>query len=196
MEAYWERGGIAPRILDLGTKWKWMASFTPRPLHPQGNTPGTHWIGAWVDPRASLEAVVRRKIPRPYRNSKAQLSSPQPSAVPLSYIDSLFQCIWILSSLAHTTSHFNDEHKTKAQRQWLLCDVHDRTRNALDNKMKLCWHNAPYFSNFVTHTSTHTSTHTTGRPYTYRMTTHSEAHMGTCTFMSFIAWGCIQKIPD
>jgi hypothetical protein len=27
--------------------------------------PGTHWIGGWVDPRAVLDAVVKRKIPNP-----------------------------------------------------------------------------------------------------------------------------------
>jgi hypothetical protein len=33
-----ESGGIAPRILDFGTRWKWLVRFTP----------GTHWIGGWV----------------------------------------------------------------------------------------------------------------------------------------------------
>jgi hypothetical protein len=32
-------GGTAPRILDLGTKWRWVVSFTPRPLYPQGKNP-------------------------------------------------------------------------------------------------------------------------------------------------------------
>jgi hypothetical protein len=35
MEAYWWSEGIALPILDLGTRWKWVASFTPRPLYPQ-----------------------------------------------------------------------------------------------------------------------------------------------------------------
>jgi hypothetical protein len=31
---------------------------------PRGDrTPGTHWIGGWVGPRASLDAVAKRKIP-------------------------------------------------------------------------------------------------------------------------------------
>jgi hypothetical protein len=30
---------IAPRILDLGTRWRWMSSFTPRRLYPQGKSP-------------------------------------------------------------------------------------------------------------------------------------------------------------
>jgi hypothetical protein len=32
-------GSIAPLILDLGTRWRWVASFTPRPLYPQGKSP-------------------------------------------------------------------------------------------------------------------------------------------------------------
>jgi len=28
-------GGIAPRILNLSTKWRWVVSFTPRPLYPR-----------------------------------------------------------------------------------------------------------------------------------------------------------------
>jgi len=31
--------GIVPRILDLGTRWRWVFSFTPRPLYTQGNRP-------------------------------------------------------------------------------------------------------------------------------------------------------------
>jgi hypothetical protein len=37
MKAYWG-GGIAPRILDLGTIWRWVVSFTPRVLYPQGKS--------------------------------------------------------------------------------------------------------------------------------------------------------------
>jgi hypothetical protein len=36
MKTYWGSGGIAPRILDLGTRWMWVVSFTLRPLYPQG----------------------------------------------------------------------------------------------------------------------------------------------------------------
>jgi len=35
---------------------------TPRPLHPRGSNPGTHGIRGWTDPRASLDAVTKRKI--------------------------------------------------------------------------------------------------------------------------------------
>jgi hypothetical protein len=62
MKTYWENGGIAPRIIDLGTRWtEWSAS---RPGHfiPRERARGTHCIGGWVGPRAVLDAVVKRKI--------------------------------------------------------------------------------------------------------------------------------------
>jgi len=34
---------------------------------PSGRAPGTHWIGGWVGPRVSLDAVVKRKFPAPAR---------------------------------------------------------------------------------------------------------------------------------
>jgi hypothetical protein len=33
MKAYWESGGIAPRILHLGTRWRWVVSFVPQPFY-------------------------------------------------------------------------------------------------------------------------------------------------------------------
>jgi hypothetical protein len=32
-------GDIAPRTRDLGTRWRWVVSFTPRPLCLQGKSP-------------------------------------------------------------------------------------------------------------------------------------------------------------
>jgi hypothetical protein len=52
-----------PHISDLGTRWRQVVSFTPWLLYPQGKSPDTHWKGGWVGPRASLDAVVKRKIP-------------------------------------------------------------------------------------------------------------------------------------
>jgi hypothetical protein len=38
MKAYWGSGGIAPSILDIGTRWRWMVSFMSRSLYPQGKS--------------------------------------------------------------------------------------------------------------------------------------------------------------
>jgi hypothetical protein len=50
MRKYCGSGGIVPRILDLGTRWRWVVSFTPRSrFTPRERVPGTHCIG-WVYP--------------------------------------------------------------------------------------------------------------------------------------------------
>jgi hypothetical protein len=66
-------GGIAPRILDIGTRWRWVVSFRPRPLYPRERAPGTHWIGGWVGPKAVLDTVMKRKIPSPRRESNPRI---------------------------------------------------------------------------------------------------------------------------
>jgi hypothetical protein len=43
---------------------------------PGERTPGTHWIGGWVDPRAGLDAEARRKIICLCWGSNPQSSSP------------------------------------------------------------------------------------------------------------------------
>jgi hypothetical protein len=47
---------------------EWSASCPGRFI-PREGAPGTHWIGGWVGPRAILDAVVKRKIPSPHRES-------------------------------------------------------------------------------------------------------------------------------
>jgi hypothetical protein len=80
MKTYWGIEGIAPCILDLGTRWRWVVSLTPRPLYPRERAPGTHWIGGWVGPRAGLDGVVKRKIPSPRRESNPRTPIVQPVA--------------------------------------------------------------------------------------------------------------------
>jgi hypothetical protein len=41
--------------------------------------------GGWVGPRAGLDVVVKGEIPCPSWNSNPRSSSPQPSAIPMSY---------------------------------------------------------------------------------------------------------------
>jgi hypothetical protein len=80
MKTYWGSGDIASRILDLSTIWRWVVSFTSRPLYPEGKAPDTHWIGGWVGPRAVLDAVVKRKIPSSRRKSNPRTLIVQPVA--------------------------------------------------------------------------------------------------------------------
>jgi hypothetical protein len=53
-------GSAAPLILVLGTRWRWMVSFTPRLRYPHGKNPCTHWIGGWLGPRAGLDKASAR----------------------------------------------------------------------------------------------------------------------------------------
>jgi hypothetical protein len=74
-------GGIAPRILDFGTRRRWVVSSTARPLYPWGRALGTHWIGGWVGTRAVLDAVEKRKTHSPRRESnlRTPIVHPVPS---------------------------------------------------------------------------------------------------------------------
>jgi hypothetical protein len=49
-------------FLDLGTSWRWVVSFTPRPLYPRERDTGTHFIRGLVDPRAGLDDMEKRKF--------------------------------------------------------------------------------------------------------------------------------------
>jgi hypothetical protein len=54
----------------------------PGHFTPKERAPSTHWIGGWVDPRAGLDTVVKRKILSPCRDSNPRSSSLQLSAIP------------------------------------------------------------------------------------------------------------------
>jgi hypothetical protein len=56
-------GGIVPLVLSFSSSWRQVVSFTPRPLLPRGWRPCY-----WFVPRASLDAVAKRKISTPARN--------------------------------------------------------------------------------------------------------------------------------
>jgi hypothetical protein len=75
MNTYWGIGGIAPRILDLGTRWGEQSASRSGRLTPRERAPGSHRIGGWVDPRAGLDAMVRRKIPSTCQDSNLRSSS-------------------------------------------------------------------------------------------------------------------------
>jgi hypothetical protein len=62
--------------LDRG---EWSASRLGH-FAPRERAPGTHWIGSWVGPRAVLDAVVKRKIPSPRRESNPRTLLVQPVA--------------------------------------------------------------------------------------------------------------------
>jgi hypothetical protein len=85
MKSYWGNGGALHSFLTStlgGSDW---SASRPGRIIPRERALGTHWIGGSVGITAGLDAVVKRKIPSPCRDSNPQSSRPQPSAVPLSY---------------------------------------------------------------------------------------------------------------
>jgi hypothetical protein len=54
MKAYRESRGIAPLILNLGTR-RMLINFTPRLLYPRGHNTDMHRRGGCVGPRAGLD---------------------------------------------------------------------------------------------------------------------------------------------
>jgi hypothetical protein len=58
---------------------EWSAS-RPGRFTPREGAPCTHWIGGWVGPRIVLDAVVKRKIPSPRRESNPGTQIVQPVA--------------------------------------------------------------------------------------------------------------------
>jgi hypothetical protein len=83
-------GGIAPRILDLGTRWRWSAS-RPSCFTPRERARGTQWIGGWVGLKAGLDTVVKKKNPSLFKDSNPRSSS----AILLSYPGSILYDIYL-----------------------------------------------------------------------------------------------------
>jgi hypothetical protein len=52
----------------------------PGRFTPMERSRDTYWIGGWVGPRAVLDAVVKRKIPSPRRESIRRTPTVQPVA--------------------------------------------------------------------------------------------------------------------
>jgi hypothetical protein len=69
MKTYWGMEvwfhAFVASALDGGV---WSAS-RPSRFTPRKRLLGTHWIGGWVGPRVVLDAVLKRQIPSPRRES-------------------------------------------------------------------------------------------------------------------------------
>ena len=62
--------GIAPLILNLTTRGRWVVNFTPRvTLHP-GKNPGTHRKWGWVGHTAGLDVWEKKKFSCAFPGSK------------------------------------------------------------------------------------------------------------------------------
>jgi len=65
-------GGIAPRILNLDTRWRWVAGFTSRKFYFRRDSLRYVWDGRLGGP----DVVAKRKCLCPRRVSNPRSSSP------------------------------------------------------------------------------------------------------------------------
>jgi hypothetical protein len=71
MKAYWGVEVYLHEFFISSLSWReWSVSRAGR-FTPRERAPGTHWIGGWLDPRAGLDAVVKKKVPSPCRVSSS-----------------------------------------------------------------------------------------------------------------------------
>jgi hypothetical protein len=70
MKTYTGSGGMAPRILDLGTRWSEWSASRPSRFTPREREAGTHWIEGWVSPRAVLDKMEKRIYGDNFRSHK------------------------------------------------------------------------------------------------------------------------------
>jgi len=57
-----------------------LSASRPDRFTPRERAPGTHWIGDWVGHRTVIDAVVKKKIPSPRRESNPRSPIIQPVA--------------------------------------------------------------------------------------------------------------------
>jgi hypothetical protein len=89
--------GTAPRILNLGTRWRWVVSFTPWPLYPQRKSPWYPLNRRLGGTQSRFERSGEEKNSQPLPGIEPPSPSPHPSAIPLSYPGS-FPFIWTVIS--------------------------------------------------------------------------------------------------
>jgi hypothetical protein len=75
----------------------------PAALPPRKRAPGTLWIGVWVDPRAVLDAVVKRNIPIPRRESSPRT----PKICCLMFLCKYMAFVCVLLYLSHCVCLLN-----------------------------------------------------------------------------------------
>jgi hypothetical protein len=106
MKAYWEwRYSSSHYLTSALDGSEWSASRPSRSTR-KGTARGNHWIGDWVGPSAVLDAMLKRKILSPRRESKPR--TPIVQSVAQRYTD------WTIAA------HISDIPSLKIDQQWFI----------------------------------------------------------------------------
>jgi hypothetical protein len=114
MKIYRGNASIAPLILTLGTRWRWVVNFTPRPLYHLESAPiPIEQEPGWA-PYPSLDVWVKKKIPYRCQDWKSGWSSPWPShytdyAIPAHCHISSDLSYFIPHSATYSAPHLNNK---------------------------------------------------------------------------------------
>jgi hypothetical protein len=129
-----ERGCIDPSILILGSRWRCVVSFTPRPLFPQRKNPGNHWRGGCVSSRVGLEAVKRRESSCVCRKLSSdplviwllasRYNDWSIAALSLATIRSLLKCCWLWIDISYIPLSWHTDVQEHVRQ---IYDIHIRT---------------------------------------------------------------------
>jgi hypothetical protein len=107
MKTYW---GVEVKLHDSLTSTleggEWSVS-RPSRFTPRERAPGTHWIGGWVGPGAVLDAVVKRKIPSPRRESNPKTPIVQPIIQRCTDWAATFLRLFVSVSEPHSHCNYN-----------------------------------------------------------------------------------------
>jgi hypothetical protein len=77
MKAYWGVEVLLHSFFVFATRWKWVVSFTPWPLYPQGKSPWYPLDKRMGGPQSrGPDAVVKWKIPNHRRDSNPPIIQP------------------------------------------------------------------------------------------------------------------------
>lgn len=83
IEGMWRSGGVAPRVLSLGTRWWWIMCLWPSRFIPEGVAFQTNWTGSLVGLRIAPDTLEGRNICFPCRESNHDFSIVQPVTLSL-----------------------------------------------------------------------------------------------------------------
>jgi hypothetical protein len=59
---------------NFGARWRWVVSFRPKLLYPEGKNAVAHWIGDWMDLRDSVHTATKKKSALPGFDTRSSIA--------------------------------------------------------------------------------------------------------------------------